>query len=368
MRVQLPPPENWQDFEALCLEVWRNIWCDPNAQKNGRQGQPQCGVDVFGHFRSFVETSWCGGQCKLRSQLKGGTLSPLELANEAARAENFDPGLGNFTVATTAPRDVKTQQRARELSGERRKGKLFGVQVYAWDDIADVIHARPNLMRSLYSEYFTTQHVATLTGSGIYEGTIPGLQPIAECEAFFDSPEIRGMVVEVLRVELRNVITELALNSFQHGKARMSRLQCSSKAITFMDNGSKFNPLNEPADLARGVGLVCLKHFLAKWKSELRCAYVDADGWNSISFTFSQEMSSASLSKECIIIAKGKSYASCSSMHAFADIPKGCREYRFNVPAGAFNPSSLNMFLRALFGIIDPQAVVVLTFEPWDLM
>ena len=47
MKIQLPPPANWQDFEDLCHRLWSSIW-GTNPQKNGRQGQPQCGVDIYG--------------------------------------------------------------------------------------------------------------------------------------------------------------------------------------------------------------------------------------------------------------------------------------------------------------------------------
>jgi len=40
------PPNDPTAFESLCLELWRDIWQD-HAQKNGRSGQPQAGVDVF---------------------------------------------------------------------------------------------------------------------------------------------------------------------------------------------------------------------------------------------------------------------------------------------------------------------------------
>ena len=46
--IQLPPPSNWQDFEYLCQQLLAAILDDPQVQKNGRQGQSQYGVDVFG--------------------------------------------------------------------------------------------------------------------------------------------------------------------------------------------------------------------------------------------------------------------------------------------------------------------------------
>ncbi len=54
---QLPPPSNWQDFETLCWRLWKAIWNDRNTQKNGRQGQPQAGVDVFGQPDRGEESS-----------------------------------------------------------------------------------------------------------------------------------------------------------------------------------------------------------------------------------------------------------------------------------------------------------------------
>ena len=48
MSYTLPPPRDWQVFEDLCCKLWRRLWNDPNAQKHGRAGQKQHGVDVFG--------------------------------------------------------------------------------------------------------------------------------------------------------------------------------------------------------------------------------------------------------------------------------------------------------------------------------
>ena len=67
--VELPPPESWKEFEALCCDLWRRLWNDPATQRHGRQGQPQQGVDVFGRPERGGE--WAGVQCKLKSQLAG---------------------------------------------------------------------------------------------------------------------------------------------------------------------------------------------------------------------------------------------------------------------------------------------------------
>ena len=50
------PSGNWQDFEDLCLKLWRLRLID--AKKNGRAGQPQAGVDIFG--RDPKTEAWVG--------------------------------------------------------------------------------------------------------------------------------------------------------------------------------------------------------------------------------------------------------------------------------------------------------------------
>jgi hypothetical protein len=47
--TQIRKPENWQDFEKLCKKLWGEIWdCSDTIQRNGRSGQNQNGVDIFG--------------------------------------------------------------------------------------------------------------------------------------------------------------------------------------------------------------------------------------------------------------------------------------------------------------------------------
>jgi tetratricopeptide (TPR) repeat protein len=48
MKKTIQKPENWPDFETLCKQLWGEIWDIPmKIKKNGRNGQPQVGVDVF---------------------------------------------------------------------------------------------------------------------------------------------------------------------------------------------------------------------------------------------------------------------------------------------------------------------------------
>src|SRR5262245_48581183 len=99
------PPNDATAFESLCLDVWKEIWNDPGAQKNGRSGQPQAGVDVFGK----QEGKQIGVQCKQRDGLLRTELTIDELEQEVEKAKYFRPPLSTFIVATTGSRDARVQ-------------------------------------------------------------------------------------------------------------------------------------------------------------------------------------------------------------------------------------------------------------------
>jgi tetratricopeptide (TPR) repeat protein len=133
---QIPPPENWQDFETLCWDLWKSIWGDPETQKNGRQGQPQHGVDIYG--RPDEGTNWAGIQCKGKDNYSNRTITKTELEEEVEKAKTFAPRLSKFIVATTGQRDQKIQTLAREITEKHREEGLFSVRVSFWDDIRDL--------------------------------------------------------------------------------------------------------------------------------------------------------------------------------------------------------------------------------------
>src|SRR5208337_95938 len=106
--LQVPPPKTWQDFETLCCDFWRAIWKDPNAKKNGRQGQEQYGVDVYGNPNQ--QALWAGVQCKGKDNYTDKKLTEDELRAETDKAKSFIPKLSHFTMATTGPRDAVIQR------------------------------------------------------------------------------------------------------------------------------------------------------------------------------------------------------------------------------------------------------------------
>ena len=141
-----PPPNSPGHFESLCLDLWKDIWGAPGAQKNGRSGQPQAGVDVYGQ----QDGCWIGVQCKQKDRMLRGTVTVKELEHEVRQSLTFKPALSSFILATTGPADVKVQQRARELSEEH--GLI--VEVWSWTKIWHEIHGRAELLRRIGPHYW----------------------------------------------------------------------------------------------------------------------------------------------------------------------------------------------------------------------
>lgn len=130
-----PPPDEANAFESLCLDFWREIWGPASsAQKNGRSGQPQDGVDIFGREGG---TSWVGVQCKQKSGLLRTKLTTEELEEEVAKARGFREKLSKFIVATTGPRDALVQARARAITDGG-----FVVEVWSWQDLWHEMYGR----------------------------------------------------------------------------------------------------------------------------------------------------------------------------------------------------------------------------------
>ena len=111
-----PPPDDATAFESLCHDLWKEIWQDSGAQKNGRSGQPQAGVDLFSQRPGLQ----AGIQCKQKSGLLRKKLTEKELKTEVQAARKFSPPLKSFILATTTPRDTRIQECARLLTKENQ--------------------------------------------------------------------------------------------------------------------------------------------------------------------------------------------------------------------------------------------------------
>lgn len=150
---QIPPPSNWQQFENLCWDLWSEIWGDSNAQKNGRSGQNQYGVDISGNDQ-LSNGVVCGVQCKGKDNYLDKMLSIAELEQEVSKAKKYKPSLKFFIIATSGPKDQKVEARAREITEEHKVDGLFSVVVFGWADIVDRMERHKDLIERHYPWLF----------------------------------------------------------------------------------------------------------------------------------------------------------------------------------------------------------------------
>lgn len=126
-----PKPRSEDEFEDIVVDFLRIRWQDPNAQRHGRRGQRQHGVDVVGR-PAWLAGRTAGGQCKNTELLSLG-----EIVAEVEKATTFPGGLAEFYVVTTADRDVVLQAAVREHF--RTNPVSFHVEVIYWPDVvADI--------------------------------------------------------------------------------------------------------------------------------------------------------------------------------------------------------------------------------------
>lgn len=135
--LTLRRPNNWQDFEILCKKLWGEIWNCPEIKKNGRSGQLQHGVDVYG--MPYGEHDYYGIQCKGKDTYTHSQLTPSEIDEEIKKAENFKPTLKKLYFATTAVKDVTIEQHVRIKNIEYIKKGLFEIHLFCWEDIVELI-------------------------------------------------------------------------------------------------------------------------------------------------------------------------------------------------------------------------------------
>lgn len=149
---QISPPKEWGTFEDLCHALFKRVWRDPLAQKNGRRGQAQHGVDVFGSLDND-RRSYLGVQCKGKDSNYGSKAEWPEVLAEIAKAEKFSPSLDKWIFATTAPVDASLQQAARERSVERTAEGLFSIDVLGWEEIQALMAGEPDVVAEFYPEH-----------------------------------------------------------------------------------------------------------------------------------------------------------------------------------------------------------------------
>jgi len=148
--VEIPPIKDEYLFEDFCLDYWKHKLNNMDVQKNGRRGQRQQGIDIFGRDGSL---QWIGVQCKVKST--GDRLTEKECNEDIKKAFAFNPKLAEYHIVTTAPRDAVLQEYIRKKDDDHINSGLFRVYVRFWDDIKDDLVS--DKYKDLYYKYYKDQ-------------------------------------------------------------------------------------------------------------------------------------------------------------------------------------------------------------------
>lgn len=130
--LYLRPPKGPGQFESIVRTCAKLRWGTKDFVFNGRQGQRQKGVDIYG---DDGKGRLIGVQAK--NTPKGITMATIRA--EIRKAETFRPDLDHYWIGTSADTDEAIQEKVRLLSRQRKTRGLFTVQVVFWDALHDLL-------------------------------------------------------------------------------------------------------------------------------------------------------------------------------------------------------------------------------------
>lgn len=144
LKIYLPPPANWQDFQMLVKDIAAVRYDPATVIEYGRQGQRQDGVDVYG--QDFFAKK-IGTQCKETKT----RLTEKIIREEATKATAFKPKLDLFIVATTDSIDARLQDAVIAINDSNTFP--FTIRVDFWDDLVNDINRYAMVLNGCYQSY-----------------------------------------------------------------------------------------------------------------------------------------------------------------------------------------------------------------------
>lgn len=214
--TELPLPKSWDEFEDIILDLYKRIWDDPNAERNGRSGQGQNGVDVYGVSKRLG--GYVGVQCK---RYAAGRLKKADILKEVRKAERFKPPLREFVIATTEQRDSMLQEAVRVIDAEHIAKGGFTVHIVFWEDICS------NLTNPENSDVLFKYYVEWIR---LFEKYLPSSQRLVQVSGELEAIQLqlRGERERSLQGELNEL--RQRVNSGYSESARASVLELAEKA------------------------------------------------------------------------------------------------------------------------------------------
>lgn len=154
--MDYPIPAYWQDFERLTCEICKLLWNDPGAQRHGRSGQAQGGIDISGRDKTNGSQRVVV-QCKKRvwktlpsKETPQNTLTIEDIDNEIKEFINSKKKADRYIIAFTGLRDTKIQNYIDNINDD--KLYPFEVNIWFWDEFSEWLNEYPQLEAKYYHD------------------------------------------------------------------------------------------------------------------------------------------------------------------------------------------------------------------------
>ena len=191
--MKIPPPKSWQEFEDIVLSALRLRWKSSDLTKNGRPGQKQDGVDIYGHDDMGRLVGIQG-----KNTTSGITFKVVE--SEIEKASSFKPTRRCLFVATSAPTDANLQKEVRLLSQHRVNEDRFPVGILFWEDIIQDLTTDEQVFNKHYPQLSVRKTTQIFDATKLTDSKVP-----VTLEKFNDT-----LNLQLTPEQLKPMIEELA--------------------------------------------------------------------------------------------------------------------------------------------------------------
>jgi Restriction endonuclease len=149
----LPKPKSWDEFEDIVWEIYTRKWKNPHAQRYGRSGQTQHGIDIYGQQNGAGD--YIAIQCK---RYEDNKLTIKKIKQDIEKTHLFLSPINDYLIVTTDSRDTKIQDHVRKINDEHKSRSKFTVRVVFWWDICSYL-AHPDNHDLLTKYYAGWEHI-----------------------------------------------------------------------------------------------------------------------------------------------------------------------------------------------------------------
>jgi hypothetical protein len=274
IKKQWQVPKYWQDFEEMCWLLYKARFPHHQVHRYGRSGQMQHGVDIA---VSPDRREWIGIQCKLKSELRGSSLSESEIVEEHGKSRKYEPALSRLYIVTSCARDKDVQDLAAKISDSFQS--KHPVEVFFWDDVEDWLEGHREVANRFYPEVFPPAVSLNETEHGDLNITLQPSDWHERLELLFKHSIFRAAAGGQWS-SLMTITSETVDNALNPGKGGASRvmISLSGPLLIIRDDGASFDSVSAEITLTPQMcGIRAIRESLHKAGPELIYRYEPKD-------------------------------------------------------------------------------------------